>query len=88
MKWKKFRLKTLATAEDIVAEALSEAGIEGVEIEDHVPLSENELKQMFVDIPLPAGQDDGTAYLDFYLDEDEEPAPAGALAGERGGLHG
>ena len=88
MKWKKFRLKTLATAEDIVAEALSEAGIEGVEIEDHVPLSENELKQMFVDIPLPAGQDDGTAYLDFYLDEDEEPAPAEALAGERGGLHG
>ena len=72
MKWKKFRLKTLASAEDFVAEALSEAGIEGVEIEDHVPLSENELKQMFVDIPLSAGQDDGTAYLDFYLDEDED----------------
>ncbi len=81
MKWKKFRLKTLASAEDIVAEALSEAGIEGVEIEDHVPLSENELKQMFVDIPLPAGQDDGTAYLDFYLDEDED-AP-GILASVR-----
>ena len=81
MKWKKFRLKTLASAEDIVAEALSEAGIEGVEIEDHVPLSENELKQMFVDIPLSAGQDDGTAYLDFYLDEDED-AP-GILASVR-----
>ena len=81
MKWKKFRLKTLATAEDIVAEALSEAGIEGVEIEDHVPLSENELKQMFVDIPLPAGQDDGTAYLDFYLDEDEDAG--GILASVR-----
>ncbi len=81
MKWKKFRLKTLASAEDIVAEALSEAGIVGVEIEDHVPLSENELKQMFVDIPLPAGQDDGTAYLDFYLDEDED-AP-GILASVR-----
>ena len=24
----------------------------------------------------------------FYLDEDEEPVPAGALAGERGGLDG
>lgn len=81
MKWKKFRLKTLASAEDIVVEALSEAGIVGVEIEDHVPLSENELKQMFVDIPLPAGQDDGTAYLDFYLDEDED-AP-GILASVR-----
>lgn len=81
MKWKKFRLKTLASAEDIVAEALSEAGIVGVEIEDHVPLSENELKQMFVDIPLPAGQDDGTAYLDFYLDEDEDAS--GILASVR-----
>ena len=84
MKWKKFRLKTLASAEDIVAEALSEAGIEGVEIEDHVPLSENELKQMFVDIPLSAGQDDGTAYLDFYLDEDEDAPGILTSVRERG----
>lgn len=72
MKWKKFRLKTLALAEDIVIEALYEAGVQGAEIEDHVPLSESDLRQMFVDIPLPAGQDDGTAVLDFYLDEDED----------------
>ena len=72
MKWKKFRLKTLASAEDIVAEALSEA-----------PLSENELKQMFVDIPLSAGQDDGTAYLDFYLDEDEDAPSILASVRER-----
>ena len=71
MKWKKFRLKTLASAEDIVAEALSEA------------LSENELKQMFVDIPLSAGQDDGTAYLDFYLDEDEDAPSILASVRER-----
>lgn len=72
MKWKKFRLKTLSSAEDIVIEALYEAGVQGAEIEDHVPLSESDLQQMFVDIPLPAGEDDGTAYLDFYLDEDED----------------
>lgn len=72
MKWKKFRLETLSSAEDIVMEALYEAGVLGAEIEDHVPLSESDLKQMFVDIPLAAGEDDGTAYLDFYLDEDED----------------
>lgn len=76
MKWKKYRLKTLASAEDIVIAALSDAGIEGAEIEDNVPLTQSDLKQMFVDIPLPAGKDDGTAYLDFYLDEDED---AGAV---------
>ncbi len=75
MKWKKFRLKTLSSAEDIVIEALYEAGVQGAEIEDHVPLSESDLQQMFVDIPLPAGKDDGTAYLDFYLDEDEDSEP-------------
>lgn len=72
MKWKKFRLKTLSSAEDIVIEALYEAGVQGAEIEDQVPLSESDLQQMFVDIPLPSGQDDGTAFLDFYLDEDED----------------
>lgn len=72
MKWKKFRLQTLAPAEDLVIEALCEAGVQGAEIEDRVPLSETDLKQMFVDIPLSAGEDDGTAYLNFYLDEDED----------------
>lgn len=72
MRWKKYRLKTLASAEDIVIAALSDAGVEGAQIEDNVPLTESDLQQMFVDIPLPAGEDDGTAYLDFYLDEDED----------------
>ncbi len=72
MRWNKFRLKTLTSAEDIVIAALADAGVQGVEIEDNVPLSEDELKQMFVDIPMPAGPDDGTAYLNFYLDEDED----------------
>ncbi len=72
MRWNKFRLKTVAEAEDMVIAALSEAGVEGVEIEDNVPLTEEDKKQMFVDI-LPEGpQDDGTAYLNFYLEEGED----------------
>ena len=72
MKWKKFRLKTTTQAEDIVICALADAGVEGAQIEDNVPLSEADLQQMFVDIPLTSGQDDGTAYLSFYLDEEED----------------
>ncbi len=72
MKWTKFRLKTTTEAEDIVICALADAGVEGAQIEDNVPLSDSDLQQMFVDIPLAAGPDDGTAYLTFYLDEDED----------------
>jgi ribosomal protein L11 methyltransferase len=72
MRWKKYRLKTLTSAEDIVIASLAEAGVEGAQIEDNVPLSESDLQQMFVDIPLAEGPDDGTAYIDFYLDEDAD----------------
>lgn len=72
MKWNKFRLKTTTQAEDIVSSILSDLSIEGVEIEDRVPLTQKEKEQMFVDI-LPEGDlDDGTAYLSFYLEEDED----------------
>ena len=72
MRWKKYRLKTLTSAEDIVIASLAEAGVEGAQIEDNVPLSESDLQQMFVDIPLVEGPDDGIAYIDFYLDEDAD----------------
>ena len=72
MRWNKFTLKTLTEVEDIVISTLAEAGVEGVEIEDKVPLSEEDKKQMFVDI-LPDGpEDDGIAYLSFYLEEDAD----------------
>lgn len=72
MRWNKFRLKTLAEAEDVVICALADAGVEGVEIEDKVPLTQEEKQQMFVDI-LPEGPaDDGIAYLSFYLEEDQD----------------
>lgn len=72
MRWNKFTLKTLSEVEDIVISTLAEAGVEGVEIEDKVPLSEEDKQQMFVDI-LPEGPaDDGIAYLSFYLEEDAD----------------
>ena len=72
MRWNKFTLKTLTEATDIVIAALADAGVEGVEIEDKVPLTELDKQQMFVDI-LPEGPaDDGIAYLNFYLEEAED----------------
>ena len=75
MKWKKFRLKTTTHAEDIVSSMLADLGIEGVQIEDKIPLTEQDKEQMFVDILPDIPDDDGTAYLTFYLDEEEDVAP-------------
>lgn len=70
MKWNQFRLKTTTEAEDIVSSMLADLGIEGVQIEDKIPLTQSDKEQMFVDILPDIPEDDGCAYLTFYLDED------------------
>lgn len=71
MKWKKFRIKTVTEAEDIIISALYDIGLEGAQIEDSVPLTALEKEQMFVDILPDAPADDGIAYLSFFVEEDE-----------------
>ena len=72
MKWKKFRIKTVTEAEDIIISTLYDIGLEGAQIEDRVPLTAAEKEQMFVDI-LPEGpEDDGIAYLSFFVEENED----------------
>ena len=70
MKWNQFRLKTTTEAEDIVSSMLVDLGIEGVQIEDKIPLTQSDKEQMFVDILPDMPEDDGCAYLTFYLDEE------------------
>lgn len=70
MKWNQFRLKTTTEAEDIVSSMLADLGIEGVQIEDKIPLTQSDKEQMFVDILPDIPEDDGCACLTFYLDED------------------
>lgn len=70
MKWNQFRLKTTTEAEDIVSRMLVDLGIEGVQIEDKIPLTQSDKEQMFVDILPDMPEDDGCAYLTFYLDEE------------------
>ena len=72
MKWNCFTLKTKTEAEDIVICTLAEVGIEGVEIQDKQPLTDEDKAQMFVDIMPEGPADDGIAYLNFYLEEDAD----------------
>lgn len=71
MEWKKFTIKTLSDAEDIVTGVLADNEIYSIEIEDTVPLTDQEKAQMFVDIA-PERNDDGIAYISFYLEEGED----------------
>lgn len=68
MKWKKYSLKTTTEAVDLISDMLNELGFEGIEIEDHVPLSEADKQKMFVDILPDTEPDDGTAMVNFYVD--------------------
>ena len=72
MKWNKFRIKTTTEAEDIVSSSLMELGIQGVELEDKIPLTQSDKEQMFVDIMPELDVDDGVAYISFYLEEEED----------------
>lgn len=72
MKWKKFTLETTTDAVDYLGSMFDDIGIEGMEIEDNVPLTESETKGMFIDILPELPPDDGTARVSFYLDEDAE----------------
>lgn len=75
MKWIKFRIKTITDAEDIIISTLYDLGLEGAQIEDKIPLSPLEKEQMFVDI-LPEGpEDDGIAYLSFFVEEKDGASP-------------
>ena len=72
MKWKKFRIETITDAEDIIISTLYDIGLEGAQIEDKIPLTAAEKEQMFVDI-LPDGpEDDGIAYLSFFVEETDD----------------
>ncbi|MGN0245956.1 MAG: 50S ribosomal protein L11 methyltransferase [Lachnospiraceae bacterium] len=75
MKWKKLTVKTITDAEDIIISELYDLGLEGAMIEDHVPLTAWEKEQMFVDILPDVPEDDGIAYLSFFVevpsDEDD-----------------
>lgn len=68
MKWTKFYIKTITEAEDMIISSLYDLGLEGAQIEDKVPLTQAEKEQMFVDILPDFKEDDGVAYLSFFVE--------------------
>lgn len=69
MKWSKFTLNTTTGAVDLISCMLDEIGIEGIEIEDSIPLTDADTKGMFIDILPELPPDDGTARVSFYLED-------------------
>lgn len=72
MKWTKLTIKTLAEAEDIIISTMYDLGLEGAQIEDKVPLTAWEKEQMFVDILPDSPEDDGVAYISFFVEIPEK----------------
>ncbi len=72
MKWDKFTIETTTEAEDLISNMLMELGIEGMEIEDNIPLSKEDTMAMFVDILPELPPDEGKAKVNFYLEPDED----------------
>ncbi len=78
MKWMRFRVRTNEESEDIIVSYLQDIGLEGAQIEDNAPLSAQDKEQMFIDAPelepdeKESGLEDGIAYLNFYVEIDDE----------------
>lgn len=73
MKWNKITIDTTVEATDMISYELNEMGIEGIEVEDHVPLTEEERKKMYVDLlPDEIAPNDGTAKISCYIEPDKD----------------
>ncbi len=68
MRWMRYRIKTKTEAEDIIISTLYDIGLEGAQIEDKIPLTPLEKEQMFVDILPQTETDDGVAFLNFFVE--------------------
>ncbi len=70
MKWKKYTIETTTSAEDFMSSMLMELGIEGIEIEDNIPLSKADQAEMFIDFLPELPPDEGISHVSFYVEED------------------
>lgn len=88
MKWTKYTIRTTTEAEDIISAMLMELGVEGIEIENDLPPTDEEFEAMYIDVEpelMPDGENllpEGESLVSFYLRfEDEssvEASPSGS----------
>lgn len=76
MIWKKLTIETTTEAVDMISYTLGELGVEGIEVEDKIPLSEEDKKAMFIDILPELPPDDGVALISCYIDKPETDVDA------------
>ncbi len=69
MIWHKYTIQTTTAAEDFISAMLDELGIEGIEIENNVPLTKADQADMFIDFAPQLPPDEGISYVSFYLEE-------------------
>ena len=72
LKYIRFSVLTTTEAEDFISAMLHDLGAEGVEIENNVPLTKEELEGMFVDFPPDLSPDDGSSIVSFYMPEETD----------------
>ena len=70
MKWNKYTIETTTAAEDFMSSMLMDLGIEGVEIEDNIPLTKEEQADMFIDFLPELPPDEGISHVSFYVEDD------------------
>lgn len=70
MKWKKYTIETTTAAEDYMSSMLMDLGIEGIEIEDNVPLTKEDQASMFIDFLPELPPDEGKSRVSFYIEDD------------------
>lgn len=70
MKWKKYTIETTTAAEDFMSSMLMDLGIEGIEIEDNIPLTKEDQADMFIDFLPELPPDEGISHVSFYVEED------------------
>ena len=83
MKLKKIEIETTIYAEDIISSIVFEKGIVGVQIENNQNLSDSELKEQYIDIPLINSVDD-LSKVSFYVKiiDDNETINKNNIIGE------
>lgn len=75
MKWEKYTIQTTTQAEDFISSMLADLGVEGVQIEDNIPLSAEDKEKMYIDILPELPPDDGKAQVSFFLEAGQEHGP-------------
>ena len=71
MIWNKYVIETTTKDSEMAAAILMDQGINDIQIEDNIQLTDEELNQMYADFVKELPADDGSCRINFYLEFDE-----------------